>query len=130
MKTALSWRLRANAALVSLVADRITPGRRDQGGALPAVVYHQISAPVSRTLAGRTALIKSRIQIDCWGRDEDEADLTAVAVKAALLDARFTHSGTFVLGVFLLDESDDGDSDAPENPFRIRLDFRVHHQSI
>lgn len=109
MKSALYFRLGGSQVLAQLVGDRITPGRRDQGAPLPAVVYHLISAPRSLTLAGRTALIKSRFQIDCWGRDEDQADLTAQAVKTALAGARFTHDGTFVSGIFLIDESDDGD---------------------
>lgn len=128
MKAALHSRLSSSPAVTALVADRITPGRRDQGAAFPAIVYHLISAPRSRTLAGDTSLIKARVQIDCWGRTEDEADQTAKAVKAALEGARFTHGSVRVNGIFLIDENDDGGVTAPDNPFRSRLDFRVHHQ--
>lgn len=126
MKEAIYARLSSNAALATKVDGRITPGRRDQGAGLPAVVYHVISAPRRRSLAGRTAMVQGRIQIDCWGRDEDEADTTAKAVKAALAGARFSHDGAAIRGVFLIDETEDAGSEAEGRPFLSRMDFRVH----
>jgi hypothetical protein len=126
MKEAIYARLSGDPALNTLVGDRITPGRRDQGTGLPAVVYHVISAPRRRTLRGRTAMVQGRIQIDCWGATEDQADLTGKAVKAALEGARFTHNGDVVRGVFLIEENEDAGSDAEGRPFLSRMDFRVH----
>lgn len=126
MKEAIYARLSSGAALSALVSGRITPVRRDQGAGLPAVVFHVISEPRRRTLAGQVSLIAGRMQIDCWGTDEAEADAVAKAVRARLEGARFNHSTGQVRGVFQIDGSDDGSSDADAYPFRFTMDFRVH----
>lgn len=128
MKAALySW-LSSGAGVLALVpVDRITPGMRDQGAALPAISYSVIGAPRDRSLKGDTAMVSARVQIDCWGRDEDETDRVAIAVKERLEGARFDHGGVSIRGVFLIDENESGAADALDNPFRNRLDFRVHH---
>jgi len=128
MKAALySW-LSSGAGVLALVpVDRITPGMRDQGAGLPAISYSVVSAPRARSLSGGTALVSSRVQIDCWGRDEDGTDRVAKAVIARLEGARFDHGGVSIQGIFLIDENESGAADAPDNPFRNRLDFRVHH---
>lgn len=125
IKEAIFARLSADAGVTALSAGRIYPGRRDQGSGLPAVVYHLISAPRRRTLQGRTSMTFARVQIDCWGDDEDAADQMGKAVKATLEGARFDHGDARVRGVFLIDEADDAGSGDGTVPFRTRLDFRV-----
>lgn len=127
MEEALIARLLASTALAALVGDRITPGRRDQGAALPALVVHKIDAPRDYHLQGASGLITARMQVDCWGADYASAKRAARAVAAAMSGARWSAAGVRFDGVLVEDESDDTFDEGSEALFRTRLDLMVHH---
>ena len=70
------------AAITGYVNDRIYPLLRDEGAALPAVVYTIVSLDPQGNLDGIDGSQRQyRVQIDCWSRTYDEMDLLALAVR-------------------------------------------------
>jgi hypothetical protein len=74
----------ANAEVAALVASRIYALKLPQPPTLPAVTYQRISAQRDHTLSGPSGLVRSRVQIDAWGRTYSEAKSVADAVRRAL----------------------------------------------
>lgn len=71
--------------LTDLVGSRISPGRRHQRGALPAVTYQQVSRQDWGVLSGGHArLPEVRFQFDCWGATDKEASNLADVLRSLL----------------------------------------------
>jgi hypothetical protein len=77
-----------DAGVAALVADgngaRITPLLLPESSALPAVTYHLVSQKREQTFAHPRGLVRSWLQIDCWGRNYGDAKSLAEAVRVAL----------------------------------------------
>lgn len=127
MEEQLIQRLLASAGVTALVEQRVWPGRRTQGSALPSVVTHRIDGGREYHLKGDSGLSVARMQIDCWGDSYASAKRTARAVIAAMSAARWSAGGVRFDGVFIEDESDDTFDEGEETLFRTRLDLMVHH---
>lgn len=88
IKSALHAFLSSRQALAALVADRIHPRRRPQGGDLPCVVYRQVSGGTLGTLGGISGLAAPTFAIDCYGASEADAEAVAQAVRGRRGDAQ------------------------------------------
>jgi len=78
-------RVTGHAGTAALIGTRCTRSQLPQVTACPCVVYH---APVSasdeiyRDHDGATRVV-DRVQLDCWGKDGDEAESVATQIVAA-----------------------------------------------
>lgn len=127
MEEQLIQRLLASTGVTALVGQRVWPGRRTQGSALPAIVAHRIDGGRDYHLKGDSGLSAARMQIDCWGDSYGSAKKTARSVIAAMSAARWAAGGVRFDGVFIEDESDDTFDEGGQALFRTRLDLMVHH---
>lgn len=129
MEAALIAQLLATTGITSLVGQRITWGRRDQGGALPAIVLHRIDGSPDYHLQGASGLVSSRVQVDCWASSYGSAKSVARAVDAAMSGVRFVRGAIRFDAVLIIDESDDTFDESGTALYRTRLDLAVHHAS-
>jgi hypothetical protein len=113
--------------VTALVAQRITPGRRDQGGALPAIVLHRIDGQRDYHLTGASGLVASRMQVDCWAATYGDAKRAARAVDAVMSAARWTVGAVRIDAVLIADERDDTFDEDGNALYRTSLDLMVHH---
>lgn len=124
MEEELRTILLGTGALTAIVGSRVDWSTRPQGTALPAVTLHVVSGAEGYTLKSRDGLLKSRVQIDCWGVTYASAKTTSRAVITALSGAR---DGGF-RGMFHESTRDDreGGTNEADRPFRVGLDFSVN----
>jgi hypothetical protein len=124
----VNWLL-AHAALAELVADRIKWSVLPQGLARPAVVLSRVSGARDYTTQGRSGLVDSLVQVDCWGGTYGEAKLAARAVVTALDGlTREPFRGAFVEAERDSFEQGDGpQGSGAADFFRTSLDVRVWH---
>ncbi|RZJ01817.1 MAG: DUF3168 domain-containing protein [Brevundimonas sp.] len=127
MEAALIAHLLATAGITAVVGQRITWGRRDQGGALPAIVLHRIDGAPDYHLTGASGLVESRVQVDCWGSSYGSAKSVARTVDTALSAARFTQGAVRFDAILIVDERDDTFDETATAIFRTSLDLQVHH---
>lgn len=129
MEEALAALLLGNPAVAATAGDRVNWGARPDDAELPAITLHRIAGRRDRTLARRTGLVASKVQIDCWGRAFRDAKLLARAVISALPQPRTVVGNTTLQGVFIESESDTVDQTDPDAPlFRTRIDISVWHE--
>lgn len=84
-EAALKAHLQADATITSYVADRITPVIREEGAALPALVYtHVFGAPQNSIDGFTSGLTRYVIQFDCWALTNQAAEALALAVRNRL----------------------------------------------
>lgn len=120
--------LLANAPLVSLVGDRVTPVARTQGDPLPAVVTMRISGAPEYADDGEVGIQNARMQIDCWGESYESAKDLAAAVTTALSAVRDIVQGATTFIYIILDDVRDSRESGFNNAeylFRTSLDFIV-----
>ena len=87
----LKAHLQASAALVALVADRITPVIREEGAAVPAVSYQIVASdPMANLDSMDTALRNIRLQLDCWSRAHSDVVAMADAIRTRMDTAAAT----------------------------------------
>lgn len=127
MEVALVAHLLAQAGITAVVSQRITWGRRGQGGTLPAIVLHRIDGLLDYHLTGASGLVESRVQVDCWSDDYAGAKRAARAVEAAVSGQRFTRGAIRFDAVFVADERDSNFDEAGTALYRTGLDLIVHH---
>lgn len=126
--------LKADSGVGAIASDRIRPGRRLQGEALPSIVVNVISGEPVDTDDGPSGadpdvLIDGRLQVDCWADTYAGARNLASAVRAALRGYSTADTGTGLHFAFLDDERDfnEAGSGQPDYPFRTSLEFNVWH---
>ena len=76
--------LLARSAITALVGTRITPNKRDQGDALPAITYSKVSGRKNHALSGSVGECESEMQFDVWSTKELEAEQVVEALRDAL----------------------------------------------
>ncbi len=119
--------LLADTGVSTLVGTRIWPGRRQQGGALPAIILNRISGAPIYTNDGETGLERARIQIDCWAKTYPEAKNTARAVQTAISAFAGEESPVRFRNILLDTEQDESEagSNQAEYLYRTRQDYIV-----
>jgi hypothetical protein len=122
MEEALIGYLLSRASLVALVGSRIHWAVRPQGTPLPAVVLTRIDAVRDQTYAGRSGLVRSRVQVDCWG-----ASYTSVKAVARQV---VQHADAAPFNAVFIDDESDSFEPGPEAAgalHRTRLDLIIWH---
>ncbi len=127
MEAAITSLLTSNAGVTALVGSRVQWALRPDARALPALSLHRIGGERDRTMSGRTGLVSSSLQIDCWGRTYAEAKALSRAVILALPHAQTVVGGVVLQGIFPDREADSFEGNDPTPLFRTRLDFSVWH---
>lgn len=127
MEQAITALLTGNPAVAALTGNRINWALRPDAVTLPALSLHRISGERDRTMTGRTGLVSSTIQIDCWANTYGETKALARAVILALPHARTEIGGVVLQGIFPDREADSFEGDDPTPLYRTRLDFSVWH---
>lgn len=120
------------APLKALVGTRVDWGVRSQGGSLPAVVIHLISAVPGMTMAGPSGWSRDRLQFDCWGRTykaaHDVADV--LAGPGGLLLRLHRDLPGVRLRTFIIGRRSDSDRDDSGPVHRASVDVLAWHTPI
>ena len=124
MEAALLAKLLATAGVTALVSTRINWSRRPQAEALPAIVLHRIDGLPDVHHGGRSGLVVSRVQADCWGSTFGSAKAVARAVENAITAQTFTQGATRFDVILIADERD-STSDETTPLFRTSLDLMI-----
>jgi len=125
MEEALRTHLASDAGVSSLVSDRIVWSSRPQGEALPCIVLHRITGARDYHLMGRSGLVESLVQIDCWAATW----LAAKGVGRAVVDALDSLVTTPFQKGFVTSERDTFEVDADGRGFhRTIIEARVWHE--
>lgn len=117
--------------VTALVAERISPIRRQEGDPLPAIVYRHIGGASAVELAGPIGWVPSVYQINCWATDNLKASELAAAVKTALNVINTTVAGLTIDHIRILDEGDVSVLAAGNDALEIsgkRLDIRIAYR--
>jgi len=83
--------LRANSALVALVADRIDYIIAPQSSTYPRIVLTLTAVENQTTINNDTQMRRNEIQVDAWGRTYTDADAVAEAARVALEPAGYVY---------------------------------------
>lgn len=104
---------------------RINWGAHPQGAPLPGVILRVVSDVEGHTNKGRNGVSEARVQIDCQAESYGAAKLLARAVRNGLTGYR----GGLLQAVLFAAARDgrEGGTDEADRPFRVSLDFLVHH---
>lgn len=81
--------LKAQTAITALVGTRMNWGLRGQGAQLPAITLNLIDKIPQYSDEGEVGLFSSRVQIDGWAENDQNAAALGEAVRAALSGKRF-----------------------------------------
>jgi hypothetical protein len=111
--------------VTALVSTRINWSRRPQGSALPCIVLTRIDGAPDVHHAGRSGLVQSRVQVDCWASTYGAAKAIARAVEDAVTAQAFTQGATRFDVILIADERDNT-FDEITPLFRTSLDLMVH----
>ncbi len=124
MEQALTTLVLETAAITDLIGERLTPGVRTQGGALPALVMNLFGAQRGYSHSGDDGLPRARVQFDAYGATYDEARLLAQAVTARLSGFAGVVGG---VRLTILDATDEASfaHDTPDQTYRRSMDFTV-----
>lgn len=130
MQESLRAVLLADAGVAGLVGSRVVWGERAQGSGYPAVVLSRISGSPYGAVSGPSDLTLTRIQVDCYDLTLGGAVAVERAVVACLDGYRGVSGETDFASVFIETVRDMPPSEATggERPYRISLDFMVHHK--
>lgn len=110
--------LGANAALKELVNEKIYPLTFKKGDEFPGIIYTEIDGIPQNTLDGHDkGLWNMRVQIDCYGRNYDEAHEIADLVKEAMPAAGDTFRALLLSRADLYEEQ--------KRVPRVSMDFSV-----
>lgn len=131
MEEAIIHRLLNDAALVSLVANRVFPGEREQGSALPAVVIHLVDGNPIYTDDGDTGLQNDLLQIDCWASTYKTAKQVQRAVENSLSAFHGIEDGVEFETVLINDRRDFPElgRNLPGYPRRSSVDFNIWYRN-
>jgi len=124
MEAALIAKLLASVSVTALVGQRINWVRRPQGDALPCIVLHRIDGAPDVHHGGRSGLVQSRVQVDCWGSSYGSAKAVARAVENAITAQTFTQGATRFDVILIADERDTT-FDETTPLFRTSLDLMI-----
>src|SRR4051794_27661057 len=84
MEEAIIALLLASDGVTQEALNRVTPGERTQGAALPAVVVNAIDGDADMTHDGPSGQTRTRIQVDSYGATYADAKALDRAVNTAL----------------------------------------------
>lgn len=128
MKADLVARLKADTAVAAIAGEAVTWGDRLREESVPALTLLLVSPGRDYDHNGPTGEDEPRVQIDCYGRTDEEADALAQAVRDCLEQPAVVGSTRFE-EAFLDAETtiDEGDQDGGEPLYRISQDYIFLH---
>lgn len=121
----LVYALRAEAAVTSMVGQRIFPITVPQDATLPAIAYQRVDSPRDMAHDGPSGLVWPRVQVTCIAARYETAKLLAREVRRALNGVQGTINGVAVGGVFVEDDLD-GHGEASD-VWTVRMDVIIYH---
>ena len=121
IEAALYPRLSGFTGLTDLVGTRIYHEVIDQTAAYPQLAYTRVSTLRTAAMGGNIDLVRSRIQVNCYGDTAISALLVAAQVRAALSRWGGTAGGVTVQHIF--DEAETTDYDADIQKSRAIVEF-------
>lgn len=120
----VAW-LKADAAVFSIVGERIHGNKIPQGSTYPLIRYMWVGGLRDITHDGASGYVEPRIQVECLADDYTQAKDLANAVRKSLNGKSFTSAGVDVQAVRLVSELDDNLPDRVKE--RVILDFEMDH---
>jgi hypothetical protein len=130
MEEAIRTYLLADQPVEAACGGRCSHLERNQGEPLPALILTRIGGARDTAHDGPTGLVRSRLQVDCYGVTLVQSWTLSRAVRARISGKRFTSDGLTFDGVFLDDERQSSEAATSEGVrvFRTSLDFTIWHQ--
>jgi len=128
MHEQLRRRLRDDAALAALQADRVYWNTRPQGSALPATVLSIVSDPEPQTYADVQPMRRTLVQADLVARSAielaqmEEAFCNAIRGTAQVDGVKFRRA-------FIRDRRDRSQDGVPDYRHVLQIDFQVWHSA-
>ncbi|MDP3493426.1 MAG: DUF3168 domain-containing protein [Hyphomonadaceae bacterium] len=119
------------SGLTALVGTRIRWDALPQGGSLPAIALHMISAPRDYTLRSRVGLTGFIVQMDVWSATLPAREAIVTALIAALDGLPGGDSPALIRGAFIDNQRDTfelgqgPDATGAADFYRSSLDVRV-----
>ncbi len=130
LENAIRAILVSDAQVAALVARRVHPIVRPQGGELPAVVYQRLTTDRYRSTAGPGNLPAALVQVTCWSDRYINSIEVADAVRD-VLDGYSATIATVVIQSSTLEDENDVPSLVPGNAeanlFGRRLVFTIKY---
>lgn len=127
MLDALRKRLRDDAGLAALQANRVDWETRPQGAALPGTVLSVISDPVAQNYRGPQALQRTLVQADLYAASAKELAALESAFVAAILPAMQVDGVKFARA-FIIDRRTRSRDGKPDFVHCRQIDFYVWHR--
>jgi hypothetical protein len=106
MAYALRMLVTGDPAVSALIANRYYPQVFPERATLPLVVRTRISLTSLYDLAGDANVTTRRVQLDSWGRTQDEVDTLAAALRTVLSGYRGALDAVHITSIFLDNELD------------------------
>jgi hypothetical protein len=126
-------RLKAVSAVTDIVGSgtsaRIRPLRRNQGGALPAVVYDQVGGYRANVTDGTSTTAESRFRVHCLADSYAGAHALSEAVEGALSGWNDSSSGVWHLTMGPQDGPDETLPGQDAAEFAMVQDYAVWHST-
>lgn len=110
---------RADGTEVLRVYPKVLPAKPKT----PCLSYTVVSSPVEYTTEGPCRTVRPLVQVDVWGRTDEEEGVAAALVTEALSGFRGIAGEALVQGVFL--EGQESLYDGEAKLFRRRQDWRL-----
>jgi len=124
MEQALIDLLLATAPITDLIDDRLTPGVRTQGAALPGLVMNLFPAERGYSHQGDDGLVRARVQLDAYA----DSYVSAKALADAVMTRLSGFSGVVGdrrLVILEAREETSFDHSSPDHTHRRSMDFTV-----
>lgn len=122
--------LQNDAGITAAVGDQIFWTKRPQGLSPPDIIMHKIGdGRRDYNMDGPSGLVRTRVQMDCWGETYAQAVGIGRALRNALSGLTHNQSGVDIFGAFIDSQGEDFDAEADNvsKYQRWRIDFLIWH---
>ncbi len=132
IRQAVTSLLLTDSAIVAMVGERVYPVGLPQDCPKPALTIVKAGGAEPRTLQRSTAYRSARIRVSCWAESESEAEDLVAAVRARLVDYRWTVGTVRISHLACDNEIDMGQNPAAGTDsytYQIVLDLLAWHRT-
>ncbi|NBW09764.1 MAG: DUF3168 domain-containing protein [Caulobacteraceae bacterium] len=131
LKADLRARLAADTAIAALVGNAVSWFEKNRADGYPCLILNTIEPGRDYTHEGPDGLDNPRIQFDCYGTTDVQADALALAVRDEMEGSGVWGGSRFGPG-FLESENSftEGEQDGGQRLYRVSLDFTFYHSAI
>ena len=130
IEASINTLLSANAAVTTIIGNRIYPVYMPTGTQFPALVIQRISTPRWNTLDNASDTPHARMTFTCWGPTLEQVIKLSYAVKSCIAGFVGTVGNTYIQQVLLIDERDSYLWQAGQmlGLFRRDIDFEIAYE--